>query len=215
MSGIIPTVFATSKKEFNERFEKLREISENIQIDFMDGKFVKSKSVSVSNIPDLNRYLNNFEAHLMVKSPGKYLTKLKAKGFSKVIFHYESLSEVQAAKFVGDAKRKEFTVFIAINPGTALGFISSFLETVDGVLFMGVEPGREHQKIVPKVYSKIRELRDINQEITIQVDGGVNDKTAKMLGESGANLLNSGSFVTESPDPKKALKKLEKLFNVG
>ena len=78
-SRVIPTVFATSKKEFDSRFSKLRDASKNIHIDFMDGKFVKSKSISAAGLPDLNRYLNKFEAHLMVQSPGKYIKKLLGK----------------------------------------------------------------------------------------------------------------------------------------
>jgi len=87
---IIPTIFSKNKKQFNERFNKLIKISKNIQIDFMDGKFVKAKSVQLSQIPNLKKYKNNFEAHLMVKNPESWITKLKQKGFKKIIFHYSS-----------------------------------------------------------------------------------------------------------------------------
>src|SRR6267378_2103541 len=93
---IIPTVFCKNKKDFKERFSKLIKISKEIQIDFMDGRFVKSKFIDFSAIPNLKRYNNNFEAHLMVQNPIKYILKLKKKGFKKIIFHFNTDDNVKA-----------------------------------------------------------------------------------------------------------------------
>ena len=88
---IIPTIFATNKSDFDKRFNLLRKISKNLQIDFMDGKLVDSKSISLNEVPNLSRYKNNFEAHLMVKNPDRWISDLEKKGFSKVIFHIEAM----------------------------------------------------------------------------------------------------------------------------
>jgi len=212
MGNVIPTVFATSKKQFNERFTKLRPLSRHLQIDFMDGKFVKGKSVSLDSVPDLNGYINKFEAHLMVSNPGAWVNKLKKKGFSKVIFHYEAVDDIKVVEIVSRIKRAKMEAFLAVNPGTAVGFIYPYLEIVNGVLFMGVHPGKEHQSLISKVYSKIRELRDLDKNVVIQVDGGVNKKTAPLLKASGVTLINSGSFVSDADDPKKALRQLKSYF---
>src|SRR3989344_3001840 len=170
MSHVIPTIFATSKKEFNERFEKILHISKNIQIDFMDGKFVKAKSISPKQVPSLKKYKKNFEAHLMVKSPEKYLSTLKKKGFKKVIIHIESLNPETLAK----AKKLNLKLFLALNPETPVESLIIFLPKIRGVLFMGVHPGREGQNFIPEVYSKIKQLKKISPSKKIQVDGGIN-----------------------------------------
>jgi len=93
MNHIIPTIFATNKKQFLERFKTLRPLSKNLQIDLMDGKFVKAKSISLSQIPNLKKYKNNFEAHLMTEFPQKRIPKLKSLGFKKFIFHFTAVKK--------------------------------------------------------------------------------------------------------------------------
>src|SRR3989344_5043090 len=115
---IIPTIFAHNKKEFSQRFQKLLPISKNLQIDFMDGKFVKSKSISLSNIPNLKKYKKNFEAHLMVKNPDNYLKKLKKKGFNKIIFHYISTNDSE--KTIKKIKQLKLSAWLAINPQVSI-----------------------------------------------------------------------------------------------
>lgn len=89
MNHIIPTDFAKSKKEFYKKFIRLVKISKDIQIDFMDGVFVKSKSIHIEDVPYLLDYNNNFEAHLMVKDPELWIYKAVRRGFSKIIIHIE------------------------------------------------------------------------------------------------------------------------------
>lgn len=218
MPQIIPTVFAISKKEFNERFNKLIKISKNIQIDFMDGKFVKAESISLNDIPNLKKHKNNFEAHLMVKNPKKYIKKLKSKGFKKIIFHYEALkNSKEIFDIIKLIKRNKLIKYIAINPETKLEKITSFLPEIEGVLIMGVYPGKEHQNFVKKVYNKIKALRKINKKIKIQVDGGINPNVIKSLAKLNINYINSGSFISNSKNPKQALRKLNKIiqkFNI-
>lgn len=214
MKKIIPTVFATSNHEFKERFNKLIKISKNIQIDFMDGKFVKSKSISITALPNLKKYKNNFEAHLMVKAPEKYIKKLSSKGFKKIIFHYEAIKNPnKIIQLAIKIKKLNLVPFLAINPSTPLSKILPILSYFHGALFLGVNPGKEHQHFIPKVYEKIKQLRKINKKIIIQVDGGVNENVVKKLKKLGANYINSGSFISDSKNPKQTIKNLNVLFN--
>lgn len=203
MTLIIPTIFATNKKQFEEKFRKLLPIANNIQIDFMDGKFVKAKSFSLKEIPNLNKYKNKFEAHLMVKSPEKYLTKLKQKGFKKIIFHIEAISNQN--KIIRKIRTLKMKPMIAINPETKVERIP---ENTD-VLLMGVHPGKEHQKLILKTLKKIKDLRKKNKKIKIQIDGGVSPKTIKKLKKAGADVFNSGSFISEAENSKEAFNKLK------
>lgn len=213
MGKVIPTVFATNKKEEYERFEKLVGISDGLHIDFMDGKFVKSKGIEISDVPNLKRMKGEFEAHLMVKDPRKYIVELKEKGFRKFIFHIESMkSETAAEELVEFVKMEGLKVMVALNPATKIKKIEELLGKVDGVLFMGVKPGREHQKFISSVYKKIEELRRMDSKIFIQVDGGVNLKVAERLGKLGVNCVNTGSFVSDAENPREVIEQLERLM---
>jgi len=204
---IIPTLFAENKEEFKKRFEKLI-FAKNLHIDIMSGKFVKAKSISLSQIPNLKKYKINFEAHLMIQNPLPLIKKLKQKGFNKIIFHIESKNTEKTLSLI---KQNKLFSFIAINPETKLEKILPYLSKVNGVLFMGVHPGKEHQKFIPSVYKKISQLRKLNKKIKIQVDGGANDKTIPKLARHGVNNINVGSYISNSEAPRETLKKLNDL----
>lgn len=208
---IIPTIFAHNKKEFNLRFHKLIKLGRDLQIDFMDGRFVKARGVELKDVPNLKKFKGiEFEAHLMCLKPVKYFKVLKKKGFSKIIFHYEAVKhEENILRVIYYARYLNMKVWIAVNPETGIDKIKKFLDDVDGVLFMGVYPGREHQKFINRVYGKIKRLRKMNKRIKIQVDGGVNLDVAKKLGKIGVDFINSGSFVADADEPGKMIKLLE------
>ena len=210
---IIPTIFATTKKQFNERLKKLMPIANELHIDFMDGKFVKARGIKMKDIPNLQKYNNKFEAHLMISNPTRYILSLKKKGFKKIIFHYEAIKDIN--KILGlilYAKSNGLKGIIAINPDTKVDEIKDLLKEVDSILLMGVFPGKEKQKFISKVYNKIRKLRKMNKKIKIQVDGGVNLTVAGKLRKLKVNCLNTGSFVSKAEDSKEALKELESVF---
>ena len=209
ISPIIPTVFAHNKEEFNERFKKLIKISKNIHVDFMDGKFVKAKSIQLRKIPNLKKYKNNFEAHLMIQNPIKLIKKIKQKGFKKIIFHYESNNPEQ---IISTIKKLKLSTWIAINPETEVEKIYPFLRNVGGILFMGVHPGKEHQKFIQNVYKKIQKLRKTNKKIKIQVDGGVTPQVIKNLAKHKVNYINSGSYISDSKNPGEELNRLNSAY---
>lgn len=208
----IPTIFAKNKKEFNERFKKILSVSNNIHIDIMDGKFVKAKSISIKEIPDLKKYKNNFEVHLMTVNPESYINKLKQKGFKKIIFHYESLkNHKEAEKVIQQIKKQNLATFIAINPETQIEHILPLTKQINGILFMGVRPGKEHQSFIPQVYKKIQQIKKLNKKIQVQVDGGVNLSVARRLSRLRVDAINSGSLIANAENPKEVFKKLSSI----
>jgi len=211
---IIPTIFAVGKRKFDEKFNTLVNISREIQIDFMDGQFVEDKSIKLSDVPNLRNFENQFEAHLMVRDPGRWIKRLKNKGFDKVIFHWDALEdEDEVKKIINEIHKLDMEAFIAISPHIREDEIIPVIEEVDGVLIMGVRPGKERQDLLYKTYYKLENLRAMNKKVILQVDGGVNLITAKDLVKSGANILNSGSFVSKAKDPKKAYQELVEIVN--
>lgn len=210
MTPVIPTVFATTKEEFNERLSKVSRLSRNLQIDFMDGKFVKTRSISLAELPHLNSTKNKFEAHLMVSNPEAWIHSLKEKGFEKVIFHVESTKKIEET--IALVRSAGLIPYIALNPETPTEKVFPFLSKLKGVMFMGVTPGREHQSLDPKIFERIKLLRSVNKAVKIQVDGGVSDKNVVRLAKAGANYLNSGSYIAESDKPKEAYRLLVNSF---
>jgi ribulose-phosphate 3-epimerase len=202
---IIPTILAVSRKKFNEKLDVLLDISDKIQIDFMDGQFVDAKSVKLSDVPNLNNLDNTFEAHLMVENPGKWVKRLKNRGFDKIIFHWSAVAdEVEVKKIINEIHKLDMKAFVAINPEIREDEVIPVIDDVDGILIMGVRPGKEKQDLLYKTYYKLENLRAMNRKVVLQVDGGVNLVTAPDLVKSGANILNSGSFIIRSKDPEGA-----------
>ncbi|MEK6919086.1 MAG: hypothetical protein AABW73_03525 [Nanoarchaeota archaeon] len=213
MVHVIPTIFSTSKEEFFKKFKKLVKVSKHLQIDFMDGKFVKGKSVSLAVIPNLTKLSNVFEAHLMVEKPQTWINKLKDKGFKKIIFHYESIKDKgEILSLIEKIKFSGMKVFLAVSPSTSVLNVGLFVPFVDGFLLMGVNPGLERQSLISSTYDRIKTLRNFDRDVVIQIDGGINLFTAKKLANAGVNIINSGSLVNASDNPKKTIKELESYF---
>ncbi len=211
MNTIIPTVFAITRSEFQKRLTKLS-FAKHIHIDIMDGGFVRTHSLPFSSIPDLTHLPNDFEAHLMVRYPWRYIKKLKQKGLKKVIFHFESLMESKIPKFIEEINSLRMVAVIAVNPETSIKKITPFLSSVEGVLIMGVHPGREHQHLIRSTYKKILELRRIDPLVIIQVDGGVSQKNIRRLARVGASLFNVGSSIANANNPKRVFSSLERVL---
>ncbi|PIN92928.1 hypothetical protein COU54_05025 [Candidatus Pacearchaeota archaeon CG10_big_fil_rev_8_21_14_0_10_31_24] len=205
---IIPTVFAYDKKEFDERYNILIKISRKLQIDFMDGKLVSSSGVKLKEIEGLHKGIF-FEAHLMVRNPEKWIGECKKKGFKKILFHYESSKNLMKLQRVVEyTHRNKMQAFITFNPETKIDKIVdcvSFLKNLEGVMLMGVHPGKEHQSLDKNIFSRLKELRKKFPKITLQVDGGTNDKNVSGIAKAGANIINTGSFVASAENPKNAL----------
>jgi ribulose-phosphate 3-epimerase len=203
-SCVIPTVFSRNKKEFFSRLNSLLGVSKNLQIDFMDGFFVRGKSVLPRFVPSLTSFSNVFEAHLMVSNPRAFFVKIKDKGFKKIIFHLESFKvKEDALLFYKDLKKKGFVPVLAVNPDTVLS--KNLIKSFDFFLVMGVHPGKEKQSLIPSTFSRIRFIKSVNPSAKVQVDGGVNPSNSSKLFKAGADYINSGSYISDNEDPEKAL----------
>ncbi|RMD66621.1 hypothetical protein D6817_03745 [Candidatus Pacearchaeota archaeon] len=216
--GVIPAILVKDKKEFQRVFSRVARVADCIQVDIMDGKFVKERSVRFSELPNLSRHKKYFEAHLMVANPSRYFGVARQKGFFKVLFHIESFPNAQRAeRAIERAHASDLLAFIALNPGTHVRAVRNLLGEVDGILVMGVHPGKTGQKFILSVKRKIEKLAEIREKykmsFAIQVDGGVNLELAPQLRRLGVDYINSGSFVSESETPRKAFQQLARAFS--
>jgi ribulose-phosphate 3-epimerase len=212
---VIPTVFATNYPDFTKRFDLVTSITKYIHVDLMDGQFVEGKSISLEDVPELTDYDALFEAHIMVLEPRDYFPRIKSKGFMRVIFHIEAhRDENDVQKSILLARSMKLSPMIALKAETPLEEIFPFIKLVDGILFMGVNPGAEKQPFISSDFEKIKQVRKFDNKVWIQVDGGITPTVAKHLAEVGVNAVNSGSYVSSSQSPKRALEQLEQAMQV-
>ena len=215
-SHVIPTVFAHTSSEFEKRFATVIKVARAVQIDFMDGVLVPAKSINLSDVPDLKRYMIDFEAHLMVAHPRTWIEACRDKGFKRIIFHVEACqNREQGIRIINRVRKHHMCPMIAINPETPLRQLTPFINLVEGALVMGVHPGKEHQSLWEGAAQRVALLKKKHPNLWVQVDGGVHDKNIASLTSAGVDAVNSGSFVSDAKNPKKALELLENNFRKG
>lgn len=184
---------------------------EYIHFDVMDGIFVNNISYglpvlkSVSEITDAT-----LDVHLMIVNPLRYIDKFSEYGADIITFHYESDSDINDT--INAIKRCGKKVGISIKPNTPVDVLEPFLNRVDMVLIMTVEPGFGGQGFISETVQKISKLKKIIDEkklnVPIQVDGGINVKTSALVREAGACILVAGTYLFKAENTKQAVEAL-------
>ncbi len=194
MIQIIPTILVKNFQEFQDTVKKIEKDFPIAHIDVMDGNFVSNTTFfDVEKIKEIKTPLE-YEIHLMVEDPEPYIEQVKnISKIKKILFHIESVFDpIEISKKIQKAGKKAFAV---LNPETKVAAIEKYISCVDGIMFMGVHPGFSGQKFIEETVNTIKKLRAINANISIEVDGGVNNTNAKRLSVAGANILAVGSFM--------------------
>ena len=166
-----------------------------LHIDVMDGHFVPNLTLGPPIIGALRKHVKQayFDVHLMVSEPARWVKDTAAAGANSYTFHYESTTEHEkVSKAIRDAGMH---VGISIKPHTPADVILPLLPLIDLVLVMTVEPGFGGQKFQADMMPKIRQIRAAHPTINIEVDGGINEETAKQCADAGANVFVAGSAV--------------------
>lgn len=202
---IVPAVIAKTQKEVDRMLRKVKGKVTRLQLDVMDGEFVPNTSLNFDfELPDNFEY----EAHLMVRQPLKWIERNSAK-VDIITMHVETLQDIEEA--IEYVKKKGVKVNLALIPETKSQIIKPYMKKIDGILVMTVEPGsyciRKEFKL--ETLQKIRELRKTDTSISIEVDGCMNPKNAKLAKNAGVNVFASGSYIFKSKNVDKALKELK------
>ena len=181
-----------------------------IHFDVMDGKFTEKPTVDISKMEFLKEIKKPINVHLMVEDVKSYALKAKKVNPNCITFHYEVGNIAENINYIHSLKTK---VGIAINPETDIDKIYPYLSQIDLVLVMSVVPGKGGQKFLPETIEKIQELNKFiyenGFEVDIEVDGGINNETAKQVIEAGANILVAGNYIAKSEDFKQAIDSLK------
>lgn len=178
-----------------------------IHYDIMDGKFVSNISFSFTEIEKINKYVTKpLDVHLMVENPTNYIEYYKTLKPNYITIHYEINNYIKYIEYI---KSLNIKVGLSIKPQTKIEDIFNILDRLDLVLIMSVEPGIGGQEFIDTTIDKINKLNKYIQtnklKTLIEVDGGINDITSKKCIKAGANILVSGSYITNSNDYQKQI----------
>lgn len=207
MIEVIPSILVKTKEELLEKILAVESHVERVHLDIADGIFVPNMTIlGLEEAGELDTNLK-IEVHLMVSKPENHIVRWLETPADKFIFHVEATA--QAQKIIDAAKEADKMVGIALNPQTLLAKIEPFIDQVDFVHFMTVEPGFYGGEFVDSVIEKIKDFHFYYPDKPIEVDGGVTPETAPKLIEAGASMLVAGSYIWESGDVGKAIEKLK------
>ena len=205
---IIPAIIANTQSELNERLDKVKDIVSTVQLDIMDNRFVPNTSLWFDYLLPESKLI--YEAHLMIMHPKKWiLTHLET--IDIFLVHYESSDDIDS--MIKMVKNVEKSIGLVINPETPVEKIYPYVDKIDQILVMTVNPGFYGSPFLPNTLLKIQNLHKLSARIDIEVDGGITDKTISSVAQAGANKFVSGSFIIKSPNPKIAINQLMKIIN--
>lgn len=183
-------------------------------IDVMDGVYVPNISFGMPIIKAIKpKSSKPFDVHLMIVEPDKYIKAFKTAGADHLTVHYEACTHLH--RTLQAIKEEGMKTGVALNPHTPVHLLKDTLSEIDIVCLMSVNPGFGGQSFIENTYNKIAELKEmILQQGTntlIEIDGGVSDKNAAKLIETGADVLVAGSFVFGSENPEATIASLKKI----
>lgn len=201
---ISPSILSADFSQLGTEIKRLEEGgADMIHVDVMDGHFVPNLTIGPPVIKALRKHCSlKFDVHLMISPVHKYIKAYADAGADIITIHPEATQNLrESIKTIKDLKKK---VGVSLNPESKIELITEFLDHIDLVLIMSVNPGFGGQKFMPEVLDKIKQLKKIQQEknftFDIEIDGGINFENCKIAIDAGANILVSGTTVFKSND---------------
>lgn len=192
---IAPSLLAADFSKLKEEVKAIENTKAKwLHLDVMDGNFVPNISFGADIVKAIRKDSNlYFDAHLMIENPEWYIDTMADAGVQSISIHVEATKHLDRALQL--IKARGLKAGVAINPATDIAFLDNIYEKLDLILIMTVNPGFGGQKFLNQMIEKIRKVRNKFPYIDIQVDGGINNETAKLVIEAGANILVAGSYV--------------------
>jgi len=204
---IAPSILAADFSRLAEEIKAVEAAGADwIHVDVMDGNFVPNITIGPLVVRDIRKVTRlPLDVHLMIREPEKHIDEFAKAGSDIITFHIEACKDAQG--IISKIKSNGKKAGVSIKPGTGLDTIKGILDNLDLVLVMTVEPGFGGQEFMRDTLSKIKELRGLYKK-DIEVDGGINARTSRLVLEAGANALVAGTAIFAKGDYKKAITQL-------
>ena len=214
MHALVPSILETTVDGFLNIYNQEIKLPgvERIQVDFGDGIFVPNKMLEVNDIPSLNPAVE-WEAHLMISRPENFLD-YKICGFNTIIIHFEAFedkAEIQSA--VSEIKSLGLRPALCLKLETPVSIVKEFKDEVKHFQLMSINPGFQGTPFFKETYERVKQLRQLIPDAIIEVDGGIGLANAKMILDSGANLIILGGAITKAPNMLEAYEKISEEVN--
>lgn len=202
---------STSILSSNNRVDSIKKLNDTncnyIHIDVMDNKFVQNYQFPIEEINKLIPLsTKKIDIHLMVEDPLTYINKINNSNIEYITIHYEINDNID--NILQTIKNKGYKVGLAIKPKTKIDEVKEYLNKIDMLLIMSVEPGYGGQSFISNTINKINELKQLNKDLTVEVDGGINDKTIKQIYDI-SDIAVVGSYIINQIDYNKAINNLK------
>ena len=196
---VVPAILAEKFDDFTARLREAESFADYVQIDIMDGAFVKTMSIPVEEINAVKTALA-FEVHLMVNDPVSFMSRIAHPGLRKVIFHFEAVTD--HVDLIEKIRERRHAPGMAINPETGLDQFRDAAEHADTLLFLTVDPCCYGSPLKPEVLDKISVTRKVFPKKVIAADGGVSTDNLKQFLDTGVDYVCVGSRIFLDGDPK-------------
>jgi ribulose-phosphate 3-epimerase len=212
---VSPSLLSANFADLKSEMEWLNQSPADwLHLDIMDGVFVPNISFGFPVLKHVSKLCNKpLDVHLMIVQPEKFVKEVKELGAYLMNVHYEACPHLH--RVIGQIHEAGMKAGVTLNPATPVSVLRDIIEDVDLVLLMSVNPGFGGQKFIPHTTKKVKELRELIKETDskalIEVDGGVNAETGKLLAEAGADVLVAGNYVFNAPNPAEACALLKAL----
>lgn len=206
---IAPSILASDFSSLGEEVESVISAgADMIHFDVMDGHFVPNITIGPPVVASLRRHCTvPMDVHLMIADPDAYAESFVHAGADRISFHIEAAQHPH--RLIRKIHELGCEAGIVLNPGTSHEEIEYVVGLVDMVLVMTVNPGFGGQEFIPEMIEKIQCVREMLGDRDLQVDGGIDDRTAREVVEAGANVLVAGSYIFGSTSYSEAIDRLK------
>lgn len=206
MAYVAPSLLAADFSALGAELERVRE-AEILHIDIMDGSFVPNLSMGPQVVEALRGKSEQvFDVHLMLLHPQMYIPVFRKAGADWLTFHVECADD--PAQVLDAIEKSGAKPGMALRPGTPVEALFPYGQRLHSVTVMTVEPGFGGQKLMEAPLEKVRQLKERFPHLVVEVDGGVNEETAPLVRQAGADLLVAGTAVFRAERPAEAMARL-------